>query len=785
MPLPPIELADAHLEEWRKSAVSDTITRLNVRTVTDSTEIKKLLNHQTERRWKRWEGGPGWWVSGVDPTTGMGTLDGGQFKPDTPYIPQGSAVKPCKYLGARGHDAYPLFLDTGDPQFWPRVLAGRDAIIITEGAKSAAAPLSQGIPSISLPGVWTAFQKGKGEFRPEFEQLLGLGRGIYLAFDADVMEKESVERALDRLGRHLEYKGVVVKILDWYSGNPDAPKGIDDWLATIPEGDRAAALDSAIAAAVSFEEWRKAMWQRRKDRELSAQASGELPPETQKTFVQEAFEALYGTTGPWICVGGSLHRWNGKFYERQPEEHETRRVANFLEHHVIWVDKKGGPSVPQTPYATPYHAKQVLDWAKTKTAIAADRINPPGGLNLENGFLAIVWRGDTPSWTLQPHDPQRLFTFCSAVRYDPDAAPYHCDRMLECLDTEAREVFLRTIAASLDLAKVRQKWGRSIRALLLQGTGSNGKDTLREAVSELYGRVGIAATSFADWYQYDTGRKFPISKLEGARISWSPENYSSRRLDELQGLKQAITGDTLSFESKGKDEREGVSGAVFVFNINDPPRISGGLEAIKSRYAILTFNKTFGDRDIPATGQLKAEPRFKYDPEWVRSSVLPAFLNRVLKALADLMVEGIEFNSTEEAFDAVRERTEHLYAFVREVGLVESPGTQLLLSDIWDRLESWYVEQGVLEIEVTGTGRTERIWYDQPNPYDKNIKARNQLPQRLQALFPKVQKKRLPRQGQTALVGLAFADQLPEPDTATTATTTTTEPPDGAIVGRY
>lgn len=759
----PPKLEPQHLAEWVASGVSEAIIRLNVRSLDDPGEIKKLLNNQADRRWKTWDGGPGWSVSGVDPETGLPAPAGTQFKPDAPYLPKRSepGAKPRKYLNSEGFDISPLFLDSGDPEFWPNTRASvQHPIVITEGAKKAGALLTNGLATVSIPGVWNAQKDCK--FKPELEPFFTVGRQVYLAFDADVMQKPGVFYALDRLGRYLSTAGCTVAILDWYSANPAAPKGIDDWLVTLPEGDRPAALQSLTQGAIPFEIWRKTAQQHLKDAKEEQQrttAPGKLPENTQKTFVQEAFEELYAPTGPWITINGDLHRWNGKYYERSPEEVEIAKITRFLENYVVYVeDKKTGDEIPTTKYATPYYANQVLAWAKSKTSCDLRNINPAGGLNLANGYLEITWDDRTPRWELKPHSPKRLFTFCSRAEYRPEADPTACDRMLDCLDPAAREIFLRSIAASLDLATVRRHLGRTIRALLLQGTGSNGKDTLREVTAELYGRTGMASTSFADWMQYDSGRKFPIAKLEGARISWSPENYSSTKLDQLQALKQAITGDTLSFEGKGKDEKEGVSQAIFLFNINDPPQISGALEAIKTRYSIIRFEKTFGDRAIPAMGQLKAEPRFKYDPEWVISSVLPAYLNRVLQALSSLMRDGIDFSSTERAMEETRERTEHLYAFCNDAGLVEAPGHQTYLTEVWSRLQDWYVANGTLVIETSVSGKTDRQWFDQPNPRDKNVKAPNQLPARLQQLFPRVNKGR--DNSGYYLAGLAFKDAI-------------------------
>lgn len=90
-----------------------------------------------------------------------------------------------------------------------------------------------------------------------------------------------------------------------------------------------------------------------------------------------------------------------------------------------------------------------------------------------------------------PHSPALYYIYQPTATYDPGAEPTYCNQMLEALDTPQQEIFLRTIAASLDLPTVRKYRGRLVRGLLLKGEGNNGKDTLRGCVAAMYGNQGI------------------------------------------------------------------------------------------------------------------------------------------------------------------------------------------------------------------------------------------------------------------------------------------------------
>ncbi|MDZ7963301.1 MAG: hypothetical protein RMY34_36535 [Aulosira sp. DedQUE10] len=294
------------------------------------------------------------------------------------------------------------------------------------------------------------------------------------------------------------------------------------------------------------------------------------------TFIQQAFNELYGDK-PWICFDDKLYYWTGKNYKYSSDSVERPRIANFCNSFAV-PNKQGYLTYP---YAKPSKVREVLQWVKDRYEIDPDLINPPG-LNCTNGVLQFIWNKQEPSWKLLDHDPSFYYTYEPLATYNPDADPTNCDRLLEVLDKQEQEIFLRTIAASLDLKTVRRYKGRVVRGLLLKGDGNNGKDTLREAVAQMYGYQGMTGCTLSDFKAYDEGRKFPLSRLQKSRVNWATENANSAVLDKLQSVKAFLTGDTLSKESKGQDESDYTPTGIGLFNINDTPNLEGILEAISS-----------------------------------------------------------------------------------------------------------------------------------------------------------------------------------------------------------
>lgn len=479
-----------------------------------------------------------------------------------------------------------------------------------------------------------------------------------------------------------------------------------------------------------------------------------LDPDTE--FTQRALNFLYGDQ-PWICADDKLYVWTGTYYQHSPDAVERPKIASFCNSYAV--QQKDGSI--RYPYAKPSKVREVLQWVKDRLEVDPKHLDPPG-LNCTNGVLQLEWNGSVPSWLLVEHDPTMYYTYKPIVTYKPFADSTNCDRLLEVLDAPQREIFLRTIAASLDLARVRQYKGRLVRGLLLKGNGSNGKDTLRECVAAMYGYRGMTGVTLTDFADYDRGRKFPLARLNNSRVNWASENANTAKLDKIQSLKAFITGDPISIEGKGKDEYEFSPLGVALFNVNDTPNLQAYLEAIQSRYGILTFNKTFKIGADKSKGELEAEPRFKYDPEFLCTDILPAFLNRVLDALTRLMAEGIDFSCTQKALENIQAENSHLFQFCLETGLGYDPNATVSAGEIWQQLEAWYLDNGTLTYEENSNGKKKSIWIDQVRSSDANVKGANQVIARFQNLFPQAKRVTVGK-GKMALSGISFLKSIGEP----------------------
>jgi len=364
-------------------------------------------------------------------------------------------------------------------------------------------------------------------------------------------------------------------------------------------------------------------------------------------------------------------------------------------------------------------------------------VNPPG-INCTNGFLELNWDGDRLIPRLSPHSPDRLVLSPPSCEYNPQADPTEYERLMECLDPASRQIWERTIAASLDLSHVRKYQGRGVKALLLKGGGANGKDTLRAITQQLLGSEAMANTSTTDWQAYDNGTYFKVSGIRGKRISWASETSDIGRIEQLQGLKAAITGDPITIEQKYKDGVKEPLAAVFLFSLNEMPNISTALKAIESRWGIVPFNKTYSV--TPREGELLADPRFKEDPNFIREKILPAFLNTLLRQLQAVVREGIDYSATQELLDEISREANHLQQFAQDVGLTYDPNRRIPVQQLWERLEQWYQDNGYLTYETGSRGAKKAIWSEPARKGDRLVKGIRLIVPEMVKVFPRARR---------------------------------------------
>jgi len=149
-----------------------------------------------------------------------------QLRPDHPRVSDEKLLKYETVAGTKIRLDVPpsIFNALGDPKI---------PLYITEGARKADAAVSAGLVAIGLMGVWNwrGTNEWGGKTRlPDWEYVALNGRDVYVVFDSDVMDKESVNHALRRLKSFLSTQDANVRVI-YLPSHDGAKQGLDDYLA--------------------------------------------------------------------------------------------------------------------------------------------------------------------------------------------------------------------------------------------------------------------------------------------------------------------------------------------------------------------------------------------------------------------------------------------------------------------------------------------------------------------------------------------------------------------------
>lgn len=151
-----------------------------------------------------------------------------QYKPDKPRKDE-KTFKPIKYETPRGQA---VRLDV-PISVLPIMYDPFIDIVVTEGWKKVRSLLSAGFYAVGLQGVscWGKQTPDGRKLHDDWRHFILKGRKVYICFDSDVVDKESVRHELREFSRQLTKAGALVRVLRIPSIDPEEKIGIDDWLA--------------------------------------------------------------------------------------------------------------------------------------------------------------------------------------------------------------------------------------------------------------------------------------------------------------------------------------------------------------------------------------------------------------------------------------------------------------------------------------------------------------------------------------------------------------------------
>jgi putative DNA primase/helicase len=314
------------------------------------------------------------------------------------------------------------------------------------------------------------------------------------------------------------------------------------------------------------------------------------------------------------------------------------------------------------------HGTNVEDVIRSRSrVINCDPI--PEVINFRNGLY--LWQADL----LRDHDPDVLSTVQLGVDYDPDATCPAFDQFLSQVVPED------LIALMWELIGYLLYSGNPLhKAVMLLGTGRNGKGTFLRVMVKLLGERNVTAVSLHDLI----GTRFSTASLFGKTANIAGDIDGSYL--ESTATFKAITGeDQISAEHKGRDRFDFTPWAVPVFSANKVPPSVDVTVGYLSRWLVIPFPNDFTgreDRRLDSRLQTKAE--------------LAGIAAKALPALRRLLDRG-EFNLPEsgrQARDEFTRRVDQVHTWVDECCELEPDYPFQPRTWIYETYKEWALRDG-------------------------------------------------------------------------------------------
>jgi putative DNA primase/helicase len=296
-------------------------------------------------------------------------------------------------------------------------------------------------------------------------------------------------------------------------------------------------------------------------------------------------------------------------------------------------------------------------------------------INLKNGTFEINGIGTQ----LRPHNPKDFITYQLPFEYNPDAEASIFKAYLEEVlpDKERQNV----LAEYLGFLFIKHNSNRlkEEKALILYGTGANGKSVFFEVVSALLGEQNISNYSLQS-----------LTNENGyfrAKIANKLVNYASEINGKLESsiFKQLVSGEPVEARLPYGEPFTLKQYAKLIFNCNELPKEVEHTNAYFRRFLIIPFDVT-----IPHEKQDKNLHNKIIDNE------LSGVFNWVLEGLNRLLEhKGFsKCGAAEEAVANYKKQSDSVKMFVDENDYAISPNEYILIKELYPKYRQYCVEDG-------------------------------------------------------------------------------------------
>ena len=240
-----------------------------------------------------------------------------------------------------------------------------------------------------------------------------------------------------------------------------------------------------------------------------------------------------------------------------------------------------------------------------------------GGINVDNGIY------DTETGLLEPHSQNHPFRYVLPVAYNPEAS---CPIFLKFLHEITGGDFQMQISILESMAYCLMPEYPIQRAIMLVGSGSNGKSSLLRVLTALLGDENVSQITI----QSLTNNRFSTEWLTGRLANIAPD-LPKKGLYDTGTFKALTGGDPILAEIKRIQKPVRLRNcAKMLFSCNEIPDTPDDTDAFYRRWLILEFKQRFSEgRDIV--------------PELTTAQELAGIFNLLVRNILPILQKTLKF----------------------------------------------------------------------------------------------------------------------------------------------
>lgn len=305
-------------------------------------------------------------------------------------------------------------------------------------------------------------------------------------------------------------------------------------------------------------------------------------------------------------------------------------------------------------------------------------------VNLKNGTFEVNGEG----MKFREHTKQDFIKHILPYEYDKDAeAPIFRMYLDKVLPDKESQLILQEFHGYIFTRHLKLH-----KALILYGTGANGKSVMYEITTALLGKENVSTKSFGDLIDGDSGNANRAS-LQDKLLNFGSEIGAKKNMT-LDIFKKLVSGETITARQKYEKSIEIDGYCKFIFNANELPDVKESTEAFYRRLLI-----------IPYTQRILEEEQ---DPELEQKiilSELPGIFNWVVEGLKKLLLVK-KFSDCQASKDVIEDYkilSNSLALFLEEKGLTANhqKDNKVTNAEIFAAYEQWRKANGEEKIAKT------------------------------------------------------------------------------------